>query len=207
MDEAMDKLTKDQILKLQRRLHHYLKSYELEEGLTSSKVAERLGYSQVHYWRIREEVDKANKVIKAYETLKKFASLKSMSVGKFLSFLEGHEPEDSETAAWDLKEWEINLIRIFRNFDIKTRRIFTRKVIRNALDDERLAQKLDMIICCSNVLFFLEEEEFETHMSLVKVFAKQFPKMTEEKSVFQIKDELKSKKNSVLRILSKFLND
>jgi transcriptional regulator with XRE-family HTH domain len=203
----MDKLTKDQILKLQSRLHHYLKSYELEEGLSSSKVAERLGYSQVHYWRIREEVDKANKVIKAYETLKKFASLKNLSVVKFLNFLEGHELQEGEASSWDLKEWETNLIRVFRNFDIKTRRIFTRKVIRNALEDERLAQKLDMIICCSNVLFFLEEEEFETHMSLIKVFAKQIPKITEKRATFHVKDELKSKKNSILRILSKFLND
>ena len=161
---------------------HYLKSYEMESKKNSSEVAEALGFSSVHYWRLKEGISNNHPVFSAYETIKKFSALKNITKSDFLDYLEGKDnPLIGEQ--YKIEEWQNNLLILMSNLDFDVRRFFTRRVVTEALDSAKKNKTFETLLACLCLMSsFDEAEDLNLVIDILKNLIKKKLKIQKKKN-------------------------
>lgn len=166
-------LTSEQLIELQNRVRHYLNSYEIENKLNASDMAKILGYTPMHYSRFKL-VGTFNKVASCLLFFSNFANLRKISLSEFIINLENKPLKNSDGQySREMWDWEINIIEIFSKVESTIRRIFTRKTIKEAEQNEEAFCRFEIGVSILVLLSQLKISDFKLAAILVKEISSQ----------------------------------
>jgi hypothetical protein len=166
-------LSESDIVEFQNRWKHYLNAFEIENKMNASEVAKKLGYTPVHYSRLKL-IGSFNKVASCLLFLSNFASLKKLSLSEFMINIENKplKSVDGQISRrlWD---WELDLLEFFSKIQPTIRRFFTRKIIKDTKNknftDENT--KLEILLALIMIMQNFNHADFKFIVTFVKDFA------------------------------------
>ena len=196
-------LTETELVELQNRVKHYLTSYEVENKLNPSKVAEMLGYTQMHYSRFKL-VGTFNKVASCLLFFSNFARLKNMSLSEFMINIENKPLQSPEgQISRGLWKWELDTISFLSKIESNIRTIFTRKSIPDSTDEYKKT-KLEIALSISILMTQLNLNDFKLIFSIITDLAKRLEGNNQEKTPDPDENdikEIKKLRSEIIKIL------
>ena len=117
---------------IQDRVSHFLLSLRLKQDLTQEQLAKETGLTinQVKTWECKSRI---SSIVSAYEALFTLASIKKMTVTRFVAFLDQETIENTDSQNFD---WEKILLSRFKNLRIDMRRKLIHQLFPKISDDE-----------------------------------------------------------------------
>lgn len=202
-------LSESEIVEFQNRWKHYLNAFEIENKMNASDVAKTLGYTPVHYSRLKL-IGSVNKVASCLLFISNFARLKKLSLSEFMINIENKPLKNVDgqisRRLWD---WELDLLEFFSKIEPTIRRFFTRKIIKDTKEKIRTDEttKLEILLSLVTIIHNFNHEDFKFIVSFSKDFAnrtvinKDNESISNSKELLEIRNDLirfmKAKNNNV----------
>ena len=206
IDEGRIALSRDEIIKYQGRVKHYLNSFEFENNLNGIDVARMLGYTNAHYSRLKN-IGVDNKISSTLNFLSNMAKLKNMTLTEFIMYVDDKPLINPETQlSRGLWEWEINMLNFLSKIEPTIRRILTRKTIKDSENCDFSFLKMELGISILTLILVLNTNDFFLMITMLKELIKRGTNSTSEINKNQdIINELEELKKELI-LISKNVN-
>jgi len=148
LDENNNPESDEKNIEYQKQLSHFLNDYATRHNLSKTKMADLLGYTTQHYYRIHDGED--TRMSSAISYIKKYADVAQKSISDFVSYIASERPKERVN---NISANEADLLHSFSLVDRLHRRKFIEKYC-----GEKNSKKFEKLIRCLSIMPDLDED-------------------------------------------------